>query len=128
MTNQALAMEVRRHNGQNAYGAWETYSRKTHPHLLGEELWDVTGNQGIVEVGGQKWAWRRLAGTAKKAKIQVVNTGVNFGTYARIKSGRKLLHETTIRPHGMSGVAIEDAISWCTKNGYACEIVSSKGR
>ena len=62
--NNLETIEIRRHNGQNDYGEWETYDQKWHPYQLGEELAEVSGENGVVQVGGQKWAWRRTGASA----------------------------------------------------------------
>ena len=54
----------------------------------------------------------------KKAKIKIIKSGTNFACYAVVKSGRKILHETGLRPHGMTGAAYADAVSWAAKHGW----------
>lgn len=65
--------EVRQHNGQCAYGAWEPLDEQ-YPHIrnaivdeilacmhrdMRRESSDNTDESGTVEIGGQRWFYRR---------------------------------------------------------------------
>lgn len=56
------SIEVRRHNGQRAYGEWEPL--REAPFEVREEVvccvFEMSEDAGTVEVGGQKWVFRRI--------------------------------------------------------------------
>jgi hypothetical protein len=55
--------------------------------------------------------------TANPYKIQVVKTGVNFGYYARITQGRKLIRTSLVYPHDQA--ARDAADRWIAKQGQS---------
>lgn len=65
MRDQMLTnVTVRRHNGQNAYGAWSQYDEECFPAELGDAIADEIVNRdsegGEIEVGGTIWVWRKV--------------------------------------------------------------------
>jgi hypothetical protein len=55
---------------------------------------------------------------SKNVKITVKNAGVHFATYAVVKQGRKVLHETRDYPYGFRSNAYEAALSWVQDHGF----------
>jgi len=52
-------IEIRRHNGQCAYGEWETLGARGMDSEIAEAVCEADGECGMVTVGGQGWVWRR---------------------------------------------------------------------
>ena len=44
--------------------------------------------------------------------ISIRTVGQAFGTYAVIRTGRRVIHSTRTYPYGMRGAAYQDAATW----------------
>lgn len=57
-------VEVRRHNGQCAYGPWMAATSEDVPGWVGEmvadEIAENGGDEGRIEDGGSIWLWRKV--------------------------------------------------------------------
>lgn len=63
--NLLANVEVRRHNGQCDFGCWYKAGDEDVPAWVGEwvadEIAENDADEGMVEQGGSKWAWRKVS-------------------------------------------------------------------
>lgn len=61
--NWTDGVEVRRHNGQCAYGQWLDIDDENVPAwvdaLVADEIAENDEDEGRIEQGGEIWLWRR---------------------------------------------------------------------
>lgn len=53
-----------------------------------------------------------------KCTIKIRKVGIHFGVEADVFLGRRRVHTTRTKPHGMPGAAYRAAVAWAEAQGY----------